>query len=345
MKWHLLPRGRRAWIRAAFVLGLPLLLFTAAGLWMIPMPGRSHEGPLPALTQAEAALRDRLRGRVEFLAKTIGPRGLHSPGTMERSAAWIEGEFRAAGYEPSRQIYEARGTTVANIEALLPGGARASEFLVVGAHYDTDAGCPGANDNGSGVAALLEIAAALRARKPACSVRFVAFANEEPPFFQKEGMGSLVAARASRAKGEAIRGMLSLETIGYYSDAEGSQKYPFPFALFYPSKGNFISFVGNVASRSLVRQSVASFRRHAAFPSIGAALPGAIPGVGLSDHWCYWQSGYAALVVSDTAPFRYEEYHSSADTPDKVGFERMARVVEGLTAVVADLAEAPQVGD
>jgi len=336
-----LPHGRREWIRAGSILGVPLLSLTAAGLWMIPMPGHSHEGPLPVFTTSQTAIRDRLRRRVEFLAKAIGPRGIHSPGTMERTAAWLEGEFRAAGCEPRRRSFPARGAVVANVEAEIPGGDRAEEILVVGAHYDTDAGCPGANDNGTGVAALLEIAAALRPRTPACTVRLVAFANEEPPFFQREGMGSMAAARASRAKGEKIRGMISLETIGYYSDAEGSQKYPFPFALFYPSKGNFISFVGNVGSRNLVRESVASFRSRAAFPSVGAALPSTIPGIGLSDHWSYWQVGYPALMVTDTAPFRYEQYHTGGDTPDRVDFERTARVVEGLAAVVGDLAGTP----
>ena len=335
----LLPKGRRAWIRAGLVLGIPVVLAGIAWLVMIRMPGRSHEGPLPPMTEAQAALRDRLRARVERLASGIGPRGLHAPGSLGKSASLIEEWFREVGLAARRLPYEAAGETVANLEAEIPGGARAGEILVVGAHYDTDGGCPGANDNGSGVAALLEIAGALRGRRPARTVRFVAFVNEEPPFFQREGMGSLAYARGCREREEAVAGMISLETIGYYADGQVTQKYPFPFQHFYPSTGNFITFVGNVDSRSLVHDAVASFRRHARFPSEGAAVPGWIPGIGLSDHWSFWQSGFPALMVTDTAPFRYEHYHSGGDTPDRLDYGRTARVVEGLAAVVKDLAD------
>ena len=132
--------------------------------------------------------------------------------------------------------------------------------------------------------------------------------------------------------------MLSLETIGYYVEEEESQRYPPPFSLFYPSTGNFIAFVGNVKSGPLVREVVGSFRRHAKFPSEGAAFPGFIPGVGWSDHWAFWQEGYPALMVTDTAPFRYPAYHSPQDTPEKVKYDQMARVVGGLGKVIADLA-------
>jgi hypothetical protein len=134
--------------------------------------------------------------------------------------------------------------------------------------------------------------------------------------------------------------MLSLETLGYYTDADRSQHYPFPFGLFYPRVGNFIGFVGNMASRQLVRRSVASFRRHTAFPSEGAAAPGWLAGIGWSDHWAFWQQGYAAVMVTDTAPFRYAPYHTRADKPDRLHYDHTARVVSGLARVVMELAEA-----
>jgi Zn-dependent M28 family amino/carboxypeptidase len=165
----------------------------------------------------------------------------------------------------------------------------------------------------------------------------VAFVNEEKPFAHTEQMGSWVYARRCRERAEKVTGMLSLETIGYYSDEPGSQKYPSPIGLLYPSTGNFIAFVGNTRYGALVRQVVAAFRRSEPFPSEGGALPEAIPNIGFSDHWSFWQEGFSALMVTDTANFRYPYYHSFQDTVDNVDFERMARVVRGLGGVVAAL--------
>jgi Zn-dependent M28 family amino/carboxypeptidase len=174
--------------------------------------------------------------------------------------------------------------------------------------------------------------------QPERTLRFVAFTDEEPPCFQTECMGSLASAKACKAKGEDIAAMISLETLGCYSEEEGSQSYPLPILGFaYPSRGNFVAFVGNVASGGLVREAIGAFRETTAFPSEGAALPGWIPGVGWSDHWSFWQQGYPAIMVTDTAPFRYRHYHKASDTPDELDYERLARVVEGLTKVVEHL--------
>jgi Zn-dependent M28 family amino/carboxypeptidase len=307
---------------------------------MLVMPGKSWSGPLPPLTEEEARLRDSLRSHVELLAGEIGERTVFCPRKLEAAAEWIEGQLRGFGYPVEREEFEARGTSCRNLVAQIAGRGRASEIVLVGAHYDSVAGCPAANDNGTGVAGLIEIARALRAASPARTVRLVAFVNEEPPLFQTEEMGSLVHARASRARGDAIAAMISLETLGYYSDAAKSQSYPPPFNLFYPSTGNFIAFVGNWSSRGLVRDAIGSFRRHTRFPSEGGAPPGAIEGVGWSDHWSFWQAGYPAIMVTDTAPFRYPHYHEATDTPDKVDHDRLARVVAGLARVVMDLANA-----
>src|SRR5438128_912564 len=150
----------------------------------------------------------------------------------------------------------------------------------------------------------------LAGRQLARTVRFVAFVNEEGPFFQTDAMGSWVYARRSHARGEQIVAMLSIETIGFYSDVAGSQHYPFPFGLFYPRTGNFIGFVGNIASRALVQRSLAAFREHTALPSEGVAAPGSMTGIGWSDHWAFWHEGYPALMVTDTALFRYAPYHT-----------------------------------
>ena len=185
------------------------------------------------------------------------------------------------------------------------------------------------------------LARAFAGRTPTRTLRLVFFVNEEPPHFQTEHMGSWVYAKQCRKRNENVVAMLSLETIGYYSDDKGTQKYPRPLSLFYPSRGNFIAFVGNVSSRRLVRQVVGSFRRHARFPSEGGAIPGFVPGVGWSDHWSFWQEGYEAVMVTDTAPFRYPHYHLPSDGPDKLDYERTALLVSGLERVVEDLVNPP----
>jgi Zn-dependent M28 family amino/carboxypeptidase len=234
--------------------------------------------------------------------------------------------------------YTAEGLEFRNLEAERRGGSRAEEIVVFGAHYDSVVGSPGANDNASGVAALLELARRARQRRFARTLRFVAFVNEEPPNFQSGTMGSLRYAAEAKQRGERIVAMLSLETIGYYTDAPGSQFYPAPFGLLYPDRGNFIAFVGNPRSRPLLHRVVAAFREHARFPSEGAAAPGWIPGIAWSDHWAFWKHGYPAVMVTDTALFRYPQYHTQLDQPGILDYPRLARVVGGLHRVLDALA-------
>jgi Zn-dependent M28 family amino/carboxypeptidase len=328
----------------------PVLLALAAAaaaallavLWalMIRMPGRSHAGALAPLTAAEEESRARLAAHVTELAGRIGERSYRRPVALAAAATYVETELAALGYEVASQPFAAGGQTFRNLEATRPGRGRADEVVVVGAHYDAVVGTPGADDNASGTAAVLELARLLRDAPLERTVRFVAFVNEEPPFFLTEHMGSRVYARAAARRGDRVVAMLSLETIGYYSDAPKSQRYPPPLGALYPSRGDFIGFVGDVASRALVRRSVAAFRRHARFPSEGVAAPSWVPGVFWSDHSSFWREGYPALMITDTAPFRNPAYHSAADTPDRVDYPRMARVVHGVAAVVRELAGA-----
>jgi Zn-dependent M28 family amino/carboxypeptidase len=281
---------------------------------------------------------------VQKLAETLGDRNAATQyDNLLASADYIEGVFSNAGFAVQRQEYvpghsAARGRSCVNLIAELPGTVSPAEIVVVGAHYDSVMGCPGANDNASGVAALLELARAQAGRPAPRTLRFVAFANEEPPFFWTSDMGSAVYAARCRARNEKIVAMLSLETLGYYSDAPHSQRYPSPlFGWFLPTTGNFIGFTGSLSARALVHQTVGSFRRHAAFPSQGAALPGAISGVEWSDNWSFSRQGYPALMVTDTAPFRYSYYHTPQDTPDKLEYDRFACVVSTLEKVIGDL--------
>jgi len=320
------------------VWGLFLALAGGTIALMIRMPGRSHAGPLPPLTTHEQSLRDRLRRHVTILAGEIGERNLWRPGALESAAKHVEASLGEGGERVVREPFAVDGREVRNLFVDRPGASRPGEIVVVGGHYDSVLGSPGADDNATGVAAVLEIARLLAGRRHRRTLRLAAFVNEEPPFFQTEAMGSLRHASDARSRGEAVVAMLSLETIGYFSDARGSQNYPPPLGLFYPSRGDFIGFVGNPGSRALVREAIGSFRRTTAFPSQGAAVPGLLPGVGWSDHWAFWQAGYRAIMVTDTAPFRYPAYHSPADTPEKVDYDRLARVVAGLARVVEGLA-------
>ena len=329
-------RGKR--LASAVRWGVVLLVILAGSRFMTGMPGSSWSGPLPPLTGKEQLIHDNLKRHVAELAGRIGERNVWRPEGLAAAAGYIRKTLEDAGYTVSAQPFTSRGLTVNNLEAVLPGHSTADEIIVVGAHYDSVAGTPGANDNASGVAALLELARMLAGTALPRTVRFVAFANEEAPFFYGDEMGSNLYAARARAQGEHIEAMLSLETIGYYTDQPDSQRYPFPFNLFYPDTGNFIGFVGNFSSWRLVRRAIGAFRASTAFPSEGVAAPSGMEGVHWSDHWSFWQAGYPAIMVTDTALFRYPHYHSAADTPEKLDYTGLARVTGGLAEVVVALA-------
>ena len=307
----------------------------------LAMPGRSHQGPLSPLTPEDVVLRDELEQDIRHLAGAIGERNMEQYASFTRAADWIEQELAAAGFRPARQPLEAAGRPCHNIEARVPGEAMPEEAVVIGAHYDTVRGSPGADDNASGVAALLALARRFNRRPGRRGVRFVAFANEEMPYFGTASMGSWAYAAACRRRNDRIAGMLSLESIGYYSDRPRSQTYPFPFGAFYPSTGNFIGIVGHVTARRFIRGVVERFRSTTPFPCEGAALPGAVPGIEWSDNWAFRQCGYPAAMVTDTVPFRNPHYHAASDTPETIDVGRLARVVAGLQRVVEALVANP----
>jgi Zn-dependent M28 family amino/carboxypeptidase len=281
----------------------------------------------------------RLRAHVETLAGTIGERNVFRPQALTAARDYIEATWRAQGYEVGAQEYEARGVVCANLEVSRTGTSRAGEIILLGAHYDSVRACPGANDNGSGVAALLEIARRFAALTPALTVRFVAFVNEEPPFFMTRRQGSAVYAKAARARADDIRLMVSLETLGYYSDAPGSQRYPPLFRYFYPDRGNFLGLVSDLRSRGVMRQVADAVRAHAEFPLEHTATLRWVPGIAWSDHLPFWRQGYRALMATDTAFYRYRYYHTAQDTPDKLAYPAFARATEALGNCFAALAE------
>ena len=281
---------------------------------------------------------DALRAHVEKLAGEIGERNVFTTAMLARAADYIEQTWRTQGYQVMRHPYKVYNVTCSNLEITCRGKDEPNEIILVGAHYDSVAGCPGANDNGSGVAAMLEMSRVFATLAPRRTVRFVAFVNEEPPFFETEQMGSRVYAKTAKTRGDDIRGMICLETMGYYSNQRGSQRYPFPFNLFYPNRGNFIGFVSNLRSRSVMHCAVRAFRAHSDFPIECCATWARISGVDWSDHASFWREGYRAFMVTDTAPFRYRHYHTDQDTPDKIDYDSLARVTGGLCGTIASLA-------
>ncbi len=331
-------------LRSLFWFLFPWLMLVAGAAILIPldtkMPGASYQGPLPPLTLGEKALRAKLRRHVEELSEGIGERNMHRRDALEAAARYVETQFQAVGLAVASETYETDGEPVRNLVATIKGRTRPHEVVVVGAHYDSVLGSPGANDNASGVAALLSIASSLAEQEvPRRTIRFVAFVNEEPPYFKTWGMGSRIHAARAKSRGENIVAMLSLETIGYYTQEPNTQFFPFHLGLFYPWTGDFIGFVANRDSRDLLFESIAVFRRHARFPSEGLAAPAWVTGVDWSDHWSFWEEGYPALMVTDTAPYRYPHYHDRDDTPDKLCLDCLTRVTRGLTHVVEALAD------
>jgi len=307
------------------------LVLVLAGALLLARRSRSHRAPLPPLTSGQRALAAELERDVRQLC-AMGSRNVFAAEAMSAAAVHIAASLEAAGYRVERQAYASGENLIAEI------AGTSNEIVVIGAHYDSVDGSPGADDNASGVAATLAIARRVANARPRRTLRFVLFANEEPPHFQTAEMGSWQYAKRCHDRGETIVAMLSLEMLGYYNDARGSQQYPPPIAALYPDTGDFVAFAGNLKSRALIRECAASFRGHTRFPAESAALPEVIEQIGWSDQWAFWHFGWPALMVTDTALFRNPHYHSPGDTPETLDYERMARVVEGLAGVTRDVA-------
>jgi hypothetical protein len=325
---------------------LLLLVFLAALAYAVRwvregmnMPGKSYTGSLDPLDPYQARLRDNLKAHVEMLAGTIGERNMEHYEALNKAADYIRQTLESREYKVSEDSYEAGGKKVRILYTTVEGSGHPTEPFVVGAHYDSVLGSPGANDNATGVAAVLELSRILKTDTPVRPIMLVFFPNEEPPYFQTKDMGSLRFAQGFHQGIARFHGMMSIETIGYYSDQPSSQKYPSIISSMYPSTGNFIGFVGDTKSRGMVKAAITEFRLKTHFPAEGASLPGAIEGVGWSDHWAFWQIGVPAIMVTDTAVFRYPHYHKSTDTPDKVDYDRTARVVLGLKRVALVLGQ------
>ncbi len=289
-------------------------------------------------SEPDAALALVLRGHVDELAGKIGGRDLDHPEQLAAAADYIRAQWQAQGYEVRTLGFMVEGREVANLEIELPG--RSPELVVIGAHYDTCMGNPGADDNASGVAALLELSRLLAGASFDRTIRLVAFVNEEPPYFRDdEAMGSRVYARGLREAGHEVSAMLSLESIGYYRDEPESQHYPAIIAALYPDAGNFVAVVGKNGARPLVRRVVAELEAHGSIPVESIAAPASITGIDWSDHASFWAQGWSqAVMITDTATFRNPNYHQPSDTPDTLDYDRLSALVGALEPCVRALA-------
>jgi Zn-dependent M28 family amino/carboxypeptidase len=283
---------------------------------------------------------NRLKDRVEYLARRIGPRPAPRLDLLRQVAEWITDHFRSCGYEVTHQPVPYRETSHTNIIAAPPqtaGNDTGDPLLVVGAHYDSVSRTPGADDNASGIAGLMEMALLLRHNPPA-GLRLVAFCPEEPPAYRTKKMGSYVYARSLKQARVKLRGMICLEMIGYFSDEPGSQSYPLPFMkTIYPDRGNFIAMVGNIRSARWTRRVRNAFAAATDLPVETMNAPAIIVGIDFSDHWSFNKFNYPALMVTDTAFYRTPHYHLPSDTPETLDFARMAKVADGLAAAVSVL--------
>ncbi|HYE37163.1 M28 family peptidase [Methylocaldum sp.] len=281
---------------------------------------------------------DGLKTHVYALADQIGERNVMLPAALHAAEQYIAQQWEGQGYSVNRLPYTVEGIDCANLEATRYGSRFPDDMILVGAHYDTVFGSPGADDNASGVAALIELARLFSKSDCARTIRFVSFVNEEPPFFAGRHMGSLIYAKTAKQRGDQIRFMVSLEMLGCYYDTPNSQRYPALLKYIYPDRANFIAFVSNRDSRSSLQRLVDAFRRHSEFPLEHLAAPLFLPGVALSDHFSFWRQGYSAIMVTDTAFYRNPWYHTAGDLPEKLHYGHFAEVVQGLYLALQDCA-------
>jgi hypothetical protein len=301
------------------------IALTIAVVNHLAMPGKSYSETPPPLTQTQQLRQDDLKNTVQKLSSEIGtPRDLLS---VSKRLKFIAPLF------PQHQDYQLKGVTHQNLSLEIRGQTKPDEIIIIGAHYDAIAMSPGADDNASGIAALMSLAKQFQQAKFARTVRFVAFAQEE-----LGKIGSQAYANRSKQLNENIVAMLSFDMLGYYTDQPGSQAYPVPVGNLYPDRGNYLAFISNLKSRDLLRSTIQSFRKSAALPSEALALPELIKDIGRSDHAAFWKAGYPAILVTDTASFRNPHYHQPSDRIETLDFDRLTRAVDGIATIIEDLA-------
>lgn len=287
----------------------------------------------------------RLYGHVHHLSVTIGSRSVYEYDRLERAKAYILSVLEELGLPVDRQTFDYEGMPYHNLIVTIGGHERREETVIIGAHYDTTEGTPGADDNASGVAVLLELCRALKDFRPERTLKLIFFTLEEPPTFGTSRMGSYVYASEAQKRGEQVHGMISLEMVGYYDDREGSQAFPLPgMGAMFSNRGNFIGVVGNLPSRELVASVANALKRASPLPVESLAAPAFVPGISFSDHGSFWKTGYRAVMITDTAFYRNPNYHTAMDTIETLRFDRMADLLRAMVHVAHTLAGVSESG-
>ncbi|MFB3926085.1 MAG: M20/M25/M40 family metallo-hydrolase [Syntrophales bacterium] len=319
---------------AVFAILAALLAYPIIKIRISPSISR----PAPSPLRSGAAID--LYRHVETLSVKIGSRSVFEYAQIDAAKEYIETVLRDSGIPYSLQTYSFEGKTYSNVIVTIAGKIRSAEVVIFGAHYDSVLGTPGADDNASGVSILLEMCRALRSFSPGRTLKLVFFALEEHPIFHTENMGSYVYAAWARESTEDIRAMVALEMLGYYSDVKGAQSFPLPFmSLIYSSTPDFVAVVGNPKSKDIVKRIRDSIRKVPGLPVETLAASGMVPGVDLSDHAPFWDMGYPAVMITDTAFYRNPNYHSPSDTIETLDFEKMSLLLKGLIQTARDLAD------
>jgi len=324
------------------VLVILLLLGGAVALvgrMLTSMPGLAFTGALPALTEEEADCAEALRDHVETIGRDIGARGRHAPDKLEAAEDYLTQRLRQAGLTPEAFRYESGGQGALDLVCEIPGTRARDEIVVVGAHYDSAARSPGADDNASGCAVLLEIAEALGGSAYERTLRFVLFSNGALPYAGTPASGARAYAKVAHERGEKIVLMISLDSLGSFRSAPKTQSVPFPLQACYPDRGDFVAFVGDLSSRTNLTRSVETFRKVARFPSEGLVLPAWAPGFAATDDASFRAEGFPALRITDTGTWRHTHSGTISDTADRIDYEPMARVTLGLARMIAELVQ------
>jgi hypothetical protein len=331
---------RKKRIRMLLLLVALVMTTVCVAVWAIvtqPLMAR-YDARHGASTNAKEVEPVRLEKHVRELSEVFVPRDWKHVENLNRTASYIREEFERAKGEVSEQEYAVNGNTYKNIIAFF--GPETQERVVIGAHYDSFWEFPAADDNASGVSGLIELAYLLGRDQPPIRVELVAYTLEEPPHFNTRNMGSAVHSEALKKGGIKVRAMISLEMIGCFIDAPGSQNYPLSILrTFYPSQGNFITVVGELTDGSTVRKIKKGMIEASSLPVYSINAPKSVPGIGFSDHLNYWNSGYRAVMISDTAFYRNKNYHTAKDTTDKLDYKRMAMVIQGVYGAILEIAK------
>ncbi len=327
--------------RVLLLLSILFVAFLFFSYWyMMECDGNWHGEPLETKMKMELIeIKKSMESDIEYLQK-LGPRNSENDESykqLRQCEEWIRQKWESQGYVVKKHTFSIGEKEYSNLEIEIKGRTLPSEIIIISAQYDTLPDSPGANNNGSGIAILFQLSQLLKKHTPDRTLRLLNFVNEEDPFFGTEMMGSYQYAKRCLQRGENIRVMLSLDALGIYKNEPGSQKLPFPFSMFYPDRGNFLAFIGNLRSRKYMLEISRGFKKGSSFPIKVGVVPEWVRAADWSDHRSFWQFGYPGIMVTDTGGFRSPYHTTKEDTMEKLNFEAMSRIVIGMYACAVDL--------